>query len=82
MLALALALAACIPCAEAQKPRNGKDAKPVLNEDQKAELYPQEQLGVMLQLDNMLEKLPHHVWGARRQEIDRQFELLEKAGVR
>ncbi|MBX9723391.1 MAG: endo-1,4-beta-xylanase [Candidatus Obscuribacterales bacterium] len=50
--------------------------------DNSIELYPDEQLGVMLQLDNMLEKMPHHVWGSRRGEIDRQFELLEKAGVK
>lgn len=45
-------------------------------------LNPAEQLGVMLQLDNMLEKMPHHVWGNRRGEIDRQFALLEHAGVK
>lgn len=45
-------------------------------------LNPREQLGVMLQLDNMLEKMPHHEWGNRRNEVERQFALLEKAGVK
>lgn len=41
-----------------------------------------EQLAVMLQLDNLLETCPGGVWGKRAPEVERQFELLEEAGVR
>ena len=39
-----------------------------------------EQLGVMLQLDNMLPE--SHVWGHRARDVDEQFEILENAGVK
>lgn len=39
-----------------------------------------DQLGVMLQLDNLLPD--SHRWGNRAPEVERQFELLEEAGVR
>lgn len=41
-----------------------------------------EQLAVMLQLDNLLATCPGGVWGKRAPEVERQFELLEEAGVR
>lgn len=41
-----------------------------------------DQLAVMLQLDNMLESCPDNRFGARAVEVERQFKLLEEAGVR
>src|SRR5579864_2305444 len=54
---------------------------PVLFLITSASLFAQaDSLGVMLQLDNMLPD--NNDFGARSWEVDRQFELLERAGVR
>ncbi len=54
----------------------------LLAADPKATVNLREQLGVMLQLENMLEKCPGGVFGQRAGEVDEQFALLQAAGVR
>ena len=76
LLLLVLATAGLLPVAQA--------AAPASTPPEPAAVEPgrdlAQQLGVMLQLENMLPKNNH--FGDRAKEVDRQFALLEAAGVK